>query len=480
MDYKQYQDDEFEQFLQDEVRHHRMYPSDHVWNNIRTEIHGNQTWPALTFIALFVICGLTISTLLMSPSAERIQSIASLAIKPVKTIERTNQITPKESTESYLGVIEPQDITDYTVSSIANNQLQASTYLQQENSASSNIEFTVAIEKNSPSRNEENNSVVFTKNVNAFTANTIAPLNLNTISSKEETLESKELVIPNLLKSIPANQTSIELGDDYLKNAATAAKTIPWKKVSKVGFQFYVTPSKSYRTLSDAAVKEVIQPSTVSNTNTQNVPLGLNYSANVNDIVRHSPSMGIEIGFAALYNISNRLKFKTGVQLNVRQYHIETFKTFSSPSTLSLINNNGIQTVNLFSNYNNNTGFKSEQLNNQTYQVSIPVGVQLELIKGNRIGLNAEASVQPTLSINNSTFLLSTDYKNYTDGNSFIRKWNVNTSLGINISYKSGANLWQIGPQIRYQHLPTYSNQYPIKEHLLDYGIRLGITRQWK
>jgi hypothetical protein len=247
-----------------------------------------------------------------------------------------------------------------------------------------------------------------------------------------------------------------------------------------VGFQFYITPSKSYRTLSDAAVKAVIQPSTVSNTNTQSVPLGLNYSANVNDIVRHSPSMGIELGFAALYNIANKLKLKTGVQLNIRQYQIETFKTATSPSTLSLINNTGIQTINLFSNYNNNTGFKAEQLNNRTYQVSIPVGVQLELIKGNKIGLNAEASVQPTVSINNSTFLLSTDYKNYTDGNSFIRKWNVNTSLGINFSYKSGSNLWQIGPQIRYQHLPTYSNQYPIEEHLLDYGIRLGITRQWK
>jgi hypothetical protein len=480
MEYKQYQDDEFKQFLQDEVGQHRMYPSDHVWNNIRTEIHGNQTWPALTFIALLVISVLTISTLLMSPSAERIQSIAYLAIKPIKTTERTNQIIPKESTESYLGVIEPQHITDYTLTSIANNQLQESAYVEQENSASSGAECTVVIERNSTSTNEVSNSVVYPKNVNSFTANTIAPLNLNTISSKEATLEWKELLIPNLLKSIPASQTPIELGDDYLKNAATAIKTIPWKKVSKVGFQFYITPSKSYRTLSDAAVKAVIQPSTVSNTNTQSVPLGLNYSANVNDIVRHSPSMGIELGFAALYNIANKLKLKTGVQLNIRQYQIETFKTATSPSTLSLINNTGIQTINLFSNYNNNTGFKAEQLNNRTYQVSIPVGVQLELIKGNKIGLNVEASVQPTVSINNSTFLLSTDYKNYTDGNSFIRKWNVNTSLGINFSYKSGSNLWQIGPQIRYQHLPTYSNQYPIEEHLLDYGIRLGITRQWK
>ncbi len=480
MEYKNYQDDEFAQLLQDEVKHHRMYPSDHVWNNIRTEIHGTQTWPALTFIALFIIVGLTVSTLLMSPAAERIQSIAATEAAPIKTIIRTNQIAPKESTESYLGVIEPQHITDYTISAIANNQLQELVYLQDENVVSTNPELTVGIEKNRPSISAENNAVRIPITVNSNTANTLTALNLNTISLKEEAIESKELVIPNLLKSIPANQQPIQLEDEYLKNIVTSTKTIPWKKVSRVGFQFYVTPSKSYRTLSDAAVKQVIQPSTVSNTNTQNVPLGLNYSANVNDIVRHSPSMGVEVGFAALYNIAKNLKFKTGVQLNVRQYHIETFKTLTSPSTLSLINNNGVQTLNLFSTYNNNTGYKSEQLNNKTYQVSIPVGVQWELIKGKRVGLNAEASVQPTLSINNSTFLLSTDYKNYTDGNSFIRKWNVNSSIGINFSYKSGANIWQIGPQIRYQHLPTYTNQYPIKENLMDYGIRLGITRQWK
>ncbi len=480
MEYKNYQDDEFEQLLQDEVKNHRMYPSDHVWNNIRTEIHGNQTWPALTFIALFIICGLTVSTLMMSPSAERILSIASVELKPVKTIARTNQITPKESTSSYLGIIEPQHFTDYTVTTITNNQLRENAYLKSENISLTNAEFTVSIEKTSPTTLNRNSAFELPKNTTSNNANTIEPLNLNTVSPNEELFESKELVIPDLLKSIPDNQAPIELGTEYLKNIVPITTTIPWKKVSRVGFQFYVTPSKSYRSLSDVAVKEVIQPSTVSNTNTQNVPLGLNYSANVNDIVRHRPSMGIEVGFAALYNITNKLKFKTGIQLNVRQYHIETFKTISSPSSLSLINNNGIQTINLFSNYNNNAGYKSEQLNNQTYQVSIPVGIQWELIKGNRIGLNAEASVQPTLSINNNTFLLSTDYKNYTDGNSFIRKWNINTSLGINISYKSGANLWQIGPQIRYQHLPTYSNQYPIKEHLMDYGIRLGITRQWK
>ncbi|MFX6972911.1 hypothetical protein ABTH74_19175, partial [Acinetobacter baumannii] len=65
MDYKNYQDDSFEQFLQDEVNTHRMYPADDVWKNIRTELHGNRTWPALTVIALLVITSLTFSTILM-------------------------------------------------------------------------------------------------------------------------------------------------------------------------------------------------------------------------------------------------------------------------------------------------------------------------------------------------------------------------------------------------------------------------------
>ncbi len=466
MDYKNYQDEDFEQLLQDEVKQHRMYPSDHIWNNIRTEIHGNQTWHALTFIAILIIAGLTVSTLLMSPSTDQ--------FKVTTPIEST--FVKKQNKESYLGVIEPQNLTQATFAEIENNQRLENTRSNEQ----LNIipELTVGIEKLPDYLNNQKSSLpnsIILENTKAIT---LQPSMLQIIPVNEVTDNiNKEF---NLLKVIPTDKKPI-LEDQYLKNIVPNTIAIPWKKVSKVGFQFYVTPSKSYRTLSDAEVKDVIQPNTILNAGSQNIPLGLNYSSTVNDIVRNSPSIGIEVGFAALYNVSNRIKFKTGLQLNVRQYHIETFKTATRDiSTLSLINNNGIQTINLFSSYNNNAGYKSEQLNNQTYQVSMPIGIQWEVLKGNRMSLNAEASLQPTYSINSSTFLLSTDYKNYTDGNDLLRKWNINTSVGINLSYKSGSNLWQIGPQVRFQHLPSYNDQYPIKEHLLDYGIRLGITRQWK
>ena len=484
MDYKNYQDNEFEQFLQDEANQHRMYPSDHTWSNIRTDLHGATTWPALTFISLLIITSLTVSTLLMQPSAERFAH--KMVVPGIKTTAVTNtsnnKVNTAASNQSYFGVIEPQNITEATLEQIEEN-LQMAAYSQ----LKTNIQEAGFAEPVTAAERTERIAIktntLLNKKAEQAVLNLVAlePLNLNPVSVKDDAGYLSNIQPPNLLKSIAADERPIVLQDENLKNIGVAHKALSWKKLSKVGFQFYITPSRSYRTLSDAEVKDIIQPSMAASSGTQNAPMSLSYSANVNDIVRHSPATGLEIGFAALYKITGRLQFKTGVQLNVRQYHIETFKTITRDlSTVSLINNSGIQTINLLSSYNNNRGYQSEQLENRTYQVSVPLGIQWEILKGSTMGLNAEASVQPTYSVNNTTYLLSTDFKNYADGNNFMRKWNINTSAGINFSYKNGVNLWQIGPQIRYQHLPSYTNQYPIKEHLLDYGIRLGITRQWK
>ncbi|TXT29495.1 MAG: hypothetical protein FD136_1847 [Chitinophagaceae bacterium] len=432
-------------------------------------------------ISLLIITTLSVTTILMAPSSkERFPLMHVEQVSTTKPAEVHNKVTKTATQESYFGVIEPQNITVETITQINENQLIAN----YEATSSINLkreQTLAATETKERIGITEKTTLNKKADLAQLNVNELEPLNLNIVSVNEANDEINHSEKPNLLKTIPGNTEPILLEDDYLKNIVSKKTILPWKKLSKVGFQFYITPSKSYRTLSDAEVKQFIQPLTAPSAGTQNVPMGLNYSASVNDIVRHSPATGLELGFAALYNITSSIKFKAGVQLNVRQYHIETFKTVNSnPSTIALINNNGVQTINLLSPYNNNAGYKSEQLDNRTYQVSIPIGVQWEIIKGNRMGLNAEASVQPTYSINNSTYLLSTDYKNYTDGNGFMRKWNINTAAGINISYKSGSNLWQIGPQIRYQHLPSYTNQYPIKEHLMDYGIRLGITRQWK
>ncbi|HEX8460910.1 MAG TPA: hypothetical protein VF623_05755, partial [Segetibacter sp.] len=47
--------DNFEEFLQQQVRNQRMYPNDAVWRDINKKLHGEKRWPALTIAAFFLL-----------------------------------------------------------------------------------------------------------------------------------------------------------------------------------------------------------------------------------------------------------------------------------------------------------------------------------------------------------------------------------------------------------------------------------------
>ena len=499
MENKEYQDDEFEQFLQDEVKQHRMYPSDHIWKNIRTEIHGYKAWPALTFIALFIITSLTVTTLLINHPNRVFVKNQTQEIKPISA---TLPITPMPfaktrsiSANNYFEQIAPEQITAETFSDIVlheNKVSQEQTIVPSETivlHSSLIVPSENILHRLGNTEKDFHNSLIGSTTPDNL-LNKVSTQDIN--SEKEENTNISDVKLTNtespgintfhLEPTQPKNELHAT-ADDFLKDFGITEQKKSPKRNSKFGFQLYVTPSTSYRTLSDDKVKEVIQPAaTAASSLLQIAPLSVNYSSyshDVNNVVRHRPAMGLEIGFAVLYNISHKLKLKTGLQLNIRQYSIETFQSRTNDlSTISLINYRGIETISFYSPYNNNTGYKQTQLNNKVYQVSVPIGVQWEMIQGKHFGINWDASLQPTLTLNNNTYLLSADYKHYTGGSDFIRKWNINSSLGLNITYKTGASSWQIGPQIRYQHLPTYSNLYPVKEYLIDYGIRLGYTKQ--
>ena len=487
MDNKFYQDD-FEQFLQDEVKQHRMYPSDHIWKNIRTEIHGYTAWPALTFISLFIITTLTISTLLINHPDKRVAQPALIAsvVKPVIAPVFHNGVsaaTPATAENDYLQQIAPEQITAETFAGL--NELNPdqetamiSNPIRERAVAAVRTEQTVIRQRIADNIITKELLVTEQPEIQNIIIPAAASLEKedNILYASSQTEESTQTT------AIPVNKTEAHgTADNFLKDFTPVVNVTPAKRNSKIGFQFYITPSTSYRRLSDEKVKEIIQPAAAASSSTQNVPLSANYTSDINNVVRHKPAMGLEAGFAILYNMSSRLKFKTGIQLNVRQYYIETYQSFTNDlASLSLINYRGIETINFYTPYNNNTGYKQTQLDNKVYQVSVPIGIQWDMIQGKHLGISTEASVQPTMTLNNNTYLMSTDYKHYTDGNDFIRKWNINTSLGLNITYKAGTATWQLGPQLRYQHLPTYSNVYPIKEYLMDYGIRLGFTRQIK
>ena len=71
--------------------------------------------------------------------------------------------------------------------------------------------------------------------------------------------------------------------------------------------------------------------------------------------------------------------------------------------------------------------------------------------------------------------MISTDYKNYVEVPQLIRRWNISTSFETFAGYSTGKINWKIGPQVRYQLLSSFQQKYPVKEHIFDFGLKVGI-----
>lgn len=178
-----------------------------------------------------------------------------------------------------------------------------------------------------------------------------------------------------------------------------------------------------------------------------------------------------------MYSANRRLQFKTGLQFNVRQYNIEAFKSSAELASITLHRSFTVDTINSLAFYRTSSGYQDAEIINRYFQVAVPIGLDYEVMGNRTLQLNVGASIQPTYQVNGNAFVLSTNYKNYTETTDMLQRWNVNSSLEAYLSFKSGRYKWQIGPQVRYQHLPSMVPQYPIKEYLLDYGIKIGVTK---
>jgi len=97
-----------------------------------------------------------------------------------------------------------------------------------------------------------------------------------------------------------------------------------------------------------------------------------------------------------------------------------------------------------------------------------------------KLKFNLAGSIQPTYIINNQSYMISSDLKNYAQAPALYRHFNMNTAVEAFVSFKTGSTKWSVGPQIRYQLLSSFKKEYPISEHLVDYGFKIGVTKTIK
>jgi hypothetical protein len=220
-------------------------------------------------------------------------------------------------------------------------------------------------------------------------------------------------------------------------------------KARKFGLQIYLTPTVSYRKLNDNHIE---------------------------DIVPHKPAFGFELGVAAKYRVTSNAKLRAGLQFNVNRYEIKTFDSYAQVATIRLSDRNGTDYVRTVTNYNNFSGYKSNWLQNFYFQVSAPVGVELKLRGDDKVQFGIASTIQPTYLLGDKAYVISTDYKNYTEMPKLVRRWNVNTNFETFVTYSTGHLNWQVGPQVRYQILSSYLKKYPVKENLFDFGLKVGLS----
>jgi hypothetical protein len=313
---------------------------------------------------------------------------------------------------------------------------------------------TIAITKPSESYFTRNYSV----NDKEITFDHFANKKLNFTESllQENEQVAQNTFTPTIVDSYLANEghqekvsNSVEevIASDPLSIESVLNNYRPRSK--KLGWQFYFTPTFSYRNVNDNKI---------------------------NDIVPHKPAFGFELGTAAKYPISKNTKLRAGLQFNVNRYEIKTWDSYAQFATIKLVDGNKVGYVTKITNYNNLSGYQTNWLQNFFLQVSTPIGLEVKLSGDEKVQFGMASTVQPTYLLGDKAYLISADYRNYIEEPNLVRRWNVNTSLETFVAYSTGHLNWQVGPQVRYQVLSSYLKKYPIKEHLFDFGFKIGIS----
>ncbi|HEY4063244.1 MAG TPA: outer membrane beta-barrel protein [Puia sp.] len=259
---------------------------------------------------------------------------------------------------------------------------------------------------------------------------------------------------------------------NWLQDYAVYTLTSP-AKGPRTYLQLSLSPTVNYRTLSGGD----FSPPKIT---LQNGPVAIMHPGDAKNYVDHSPALGFELGGSLLYRVTRNLSIKGGLQFNFSRYKINAYASNPQQATITLNSYYGyyLDSLTSVTNVGNFGGKTQETLNNDYYQLSAPIGFELRVLGNERLQFNVGATIQPTYLLNTNSYMLTSDYTNYTKEPSLFRRWNVNGGVEAFLTYKTSSGIrWQVGPEFRYQLLSTYNSSYPIHENLKGYGIKIGITK---
>ena len=442
-----------------------MYPSDQVWKGIHKSLHGRKRWRWAGLAVLLLGIGLyTANWYFYNNPAKQIANNIQSSLNAANNIPGQTAINNIDRS-SY--VARQTNTTSTTRQGITPGSNTGNTGAQ---SAGSDEPISISADEFTgiTSFNNELPLVIHSNPAN------ISDLNTDPHVAKDKATEQAASTVVKTDNNLAdaASESALNLeknaGVNWLQEYALYQ--LKTSKRKKLGVQLYFSPTVNYRKLSGSSY--------FPSSEVKSIPLKLNVMGDVDQYVKHKPALGFEIGGNLLYRTSKAITFRAGLQFNYSRYTIQAYTAQPELATIALNTMPYVaDTISTYSNIRNLSGYAQKDLSNQYFQLSMPIGVELRLLGTDKLQLNVAGTIQPTYLLNRNSYLITTDYKNYMREPSLVRRWNVNTGLEAYVSYNTGTVRWQVGPQFRYQLLSSYSRKYPIKEHLMEYGFKIGVSK---
>jgi hypothetical protein len=428
---------QFEELLTERTGEYKMYPTEKVWSSIYHRLHTRRKWHFIGWgtFALMTMAGVFV---LMQDNPRPPSKII--------TARKSSPVTTPGATTSRIATINNRTAPQHSLSFTRNAYLNqgAGTYLLQSPAwiptAPQGIAEVPAVSKTLAADvpvagSGTQGALHMTENV---------PLAVSAASV------AKGPAVPsNLLKII--------------------------KAPTRYSWLFHFEPSVSFRMLKSKAA--------ITTTNLGFIVVD-NNGYDINHLVEQKPSVGFEVGTDLLYSLTDKLRLKAGLQFNYSRYSAAAMTTAPQRAVITLggPGTGGIpqQSFSSTTSYVNGVGQPSASatwIPDQRIELSIPLGAEYQVVRTRSFSWNVAGTFQPTYILNAKAFLLSSDYKSYVQYPNLLRTWNMNVGAETFLRFDRGDIQIQVGPQFRYQLLPSFISSYPISEHLYDIGFKIGITR---
>lgn len=499
---------DFEQSLKEHADNFQMVPSKKVWHGIYNDLHPGKRWPSVT-MSLLLLFTLVVIGHLNTNNSRRLAYLTHKKISEEKklaaNVKRTGSLKNSQriivrktdldkgrqvfvySTSQSVNTGLP---TQTTVSNYQNNNLKED-HLLAGDLKSGNNSGSYLFEKNiilSPQPNSNDGGGNMAENLinketrlqnnadlngtmnESLQGNIVAshfdgPLYKKALPEKKNNLNSEEL---SANKNIDDNISTKKTPNTEQNGVRKTAK-LHKKRNDKISWVYFAAPVVSSVSFSGESLKQ--SPGA-------NVITGLPVYQKEGKVL-HNSALGLEAGAQMNYTLTKKLKFSAGVHFTYSGYNIISNEVHPIPAIL-LLRDPATGTTyqrNFITHYGDGTGLGAVMIRNYNWQASIPLGLQYELLGDNKVQFNVGADLEPSLVLKSNAYILSSDGNNYVNDPALLRKLNLSSNFGAFVTFSSTKFKWQIGPNFRYQWLSTYRKDYTVKEHLIDYGIRIGISR---